>query len=128
MKCAALTKAITRPGWFMAEIPSPSPAGLHDLSAEAMKFASWLHRNPPRRTAGVNQAWQVKSRPDRGWPPWLDCGWLDPKSIRHPRRPPMPARNNAFFSDLLASISERGRTLLRRVGSPEAKPSGAELI
>src|SRR5579872_2107670 len=40
----------------------------------------------------------------------------------------MPARNNAFFSDLLASISERGRTLLRRVGSPEAKPSGAELI
>src|SRR5579864_345127 len=40
----------------------------------------------------------------------------------------MPARNNAFFSDLLASISERGRTLLRRVGSSEAKPSGAELI
>jgi len=25
--------------------------------------------------------------------------------------------NNAFFSDLLASISERGRTLLRRAGS-----------
>jgi malonyl-CoA decarboxylase len=40
----------------------------------------------------------------------------------------MPARNNAFFSDLLASISERGRTLLRRVGPPEAKPDGAELI
>ena len=36
--------------------------------------------------------------------------------------------SNAFFSDLLTSISERGRTLLRRVGSPEAKPDGAELI
>jgi malonyl-CoA decarboxylase len=40
----------------------------------------------------------------------------------------MPAINNAFFSDLLSSISERGRTLLRRVGSSEAKPDGAELI
>ena len=30
--------------------------------------------------------------------------------------------SNAFFSDLLTSISERGRTLLRRVGSSEAKP------
>ena len=39
----------------------------------------------------------------------------------------MPAINNAFFSDLLSSISERGRTLLRRVGS-DAKPDGAELI
>ncbi len=36
--------------------------------------------------------------------------------------------SNAFFSDLLASISERGRTLLRRVGSSEAKPDGDELI
>jgi malonyl-CoA decarboxylase len=36
--------------------------------------------------------------------------------------------SNAFFSDLLSSISERGRTLLRRVGSAEAKPDGAELI
>ena len=36
--------------------------------------------------------------------------------------------SNAFFSDLLTSISERGRTLLRRVGSSEAKPDGAELI
>ncbi|HKO73106.1 MAG TPA: malonyl-CoA decarboxylase [Bradyrhizobium sp.] len=36
--------------------------------------------------------------------------------------------SNAFFSDLLTSISERGRILLRRVGSPEAKPDGAELI
>ena len=36
--------------------------------------------------------------------------------------------SNAFFSDLLTSISERGRTLLRRVGSSEAKPDGAGLI
>src|ERR1700687_5051025 len=40
----------------------------------------------------------------------------------------MPAMNNAFFSDLLSSISERGRTLLRRVGSSDAKSDGAELI
>jgi malonyl-CoA decarboxylase len=40
----------------------------------------------------------------------------------------MPTINNAFFSDLLSSISERGRTLLRRVGSSDAKPDGAELI
>jgi malonyl-CoA decarboxylase len=40
----------------------------------------------------------------------------------------MPAMNNAFFSDLLSSISERGRTLLRRVGSSETKPDGAELV
>jgi len=36
--------------------------------------------------------------------------------------------NNAFFSDLLASISERGRTLLRRGGPSEPKQDGAELI
>src|SRR6202161_1754549 len=36
--------------------------------------------------------------------------------------------NNAFFSDLLTSISERGRTLLRRVGSSEEKPDAAGLI
>jgi malonyl-CoA decarboxylase len=36
--------------------------------------------------------------------------------------------SNAFFSDLLASISERGRTLLRRVGSSDARPDSAELI
>src|SRR6202045_3389413 len=36
--------------------------------------------------------------------------------------------SNAFFSDLLASVTERGRTLLRRVGSSDAKPDGAELI
>ena len=36
--------------------------------------------------------------------------------------------SNAFFSDLLASISERGRTLLRRAGSPDAKQDPSELI
>ena len=36
--------------------------------------------------------------------------------------------SNAFFSDLLTSISERGRTLLRRAGSAEPKRDGAELI
>src|SRR5579863_10319164 len=36
--------------------------------------------------------------------------------------------NNAFFSDLLTSISERGRTLLRRVGSSEEKPDANGLI
>src|SRR5215212_3898785 len=36
--------------------------------------------------------------------------------------------SNAFFSDLLTSISERGRTLLRRVGSSEPKQDGDELI
>jgi malonyl-CoA decarboxylase len=35
---------------------------------------------------------------------------------------------NAFFSDLLASISERGRTLLRRVGSSGDKPDASTLI
>jgi malonyl-CoA decarboxylase len=36
--------------------------------------------------------------------------------------------NNAFFSDLLTSISERGRTLLRRAGSPETKKTASDLI
>src|SRR5882762_67833 len=36
--------------------------------------------------------------------------------------------SNAFFSDLLASISERGRTLLRRAGSSEAKQDASGLI
>jgi malonyl-CoA decarboxylase len=35
---------------------------------------------------------------------------------------------NAFFSDLLSTISERGRTLLRRNGAPAAKPDAAGLI
>ena len=36
--------------------------------------------------------------------------------------------SNPFFSDLLSSISERGRTLLRRVGSSDDKQDGAGLI
>jgi malonyl-CoA decarboxylase len=40
----------------------------------------------------------------------------------------MPARNNAFFSDLLASISERGRTLLRRASTSDAKHDASDLI
>jgi len=40
----------------------------------------------------------------------------------------MPARNNAFFSDLLASISERGRTLLRRSGPSDAKQDASDLV
>jgi malonyl-CoA decarboxylase len=36
--------------------------------------------------------------------------------------------NNAFFSDLLASISERGRTLLRRAGSSDGKQDASGLI
>src|SRR6201988_4881773 len=35
---------------------------------------------------------------------------------------------NAFFSDLLASISERGRTLLRRTGSSDGKQDAAALV
>jgi malonyl-CoA decarboxylase len=40
----------------------------------------------------------------------------------------MPTRNNAFFSDLLASISERGRTLLRRAGTSDHKQDASGLI
>src|ERR1700730_17779188 len=36
--------------------------------------------------------------------------------------------NNAFFSDLLASISERGRTLLRRAGSSDGKQDASDLV
>jgi malonyl-CoA decarboxylase len=36
--------------------------------------------------------------------------------------------SNAFFSDLLASISERGRSLLGRAGSPGAKQNPSDLI
>jgi malonyl-CoA decarboxylase len=36
--------------------------------------------------------------------------------------------SNAFFSDLLASISERGRTLLRRAGSSDDKQDASELL
>ena len=40
----------------------------------------------------------------------------------------MPARNNAFFSDLLASISERGRTLLRRAAPSDDRQDPSDLI
>jgi malonyl-CoA decarboxylase len=40
----------------------------------------------------------------------------------------MPSRNNAFFSDLLASISERGRTLLRRAATSDARQDASDLI
>jgi malonyl-CoA decarboxylase len=40
----------------------------------------------------------------------------------------MPPRNNAFFSDLLASISERGRTLLRRASTPDDRRDASDLI
>jgi malonyl-CoA decarboxylase len=36
--------------------------------------------------------------------------------------------SNAFFSDLLASISERGRTLLRRAGSSDGKQDASGLV
>src|SRR6202046_2905219 len=36
--------------------------------------------------------------------------------------------SNAFFSDLLASISERSRTLLRRAGSSDHKQDASDLI
>jgi malonyl-CoA decarboxylase len=36
--------------------------------------------------------------------------------------------SNDFFSGLLSSISERGRTLLRRSGPPDAKQDASELI
>ena len=35
---------------------------------------------------------------------------------------------NAFFSDLLATISERGRSLLRRGDAADGKEDGADLI
>lgn len=35
---------------------------------------------------------------------------------------------NAFFSDLLSTISERGRTLLRRGGSSDGRPDASELL
>ncbi len=35
---------------------------------------------------------------------------------------------NAFFSDLLSTISERGRTLLRRAGSSDTRQDPSELV
>jgi malonyl-CoA decarboxylase len=48
--------------------------------------------------------------------------------LRSNRISPPDMSNNAFFSDLLASISERGRTLLRRGGSSGTKRDASELI
>src|SRR6266481_2583024 len=36
--------------------------------------------------------------------------------------------SNAFFSDLLTSISERGRTLLRRGGSSDTREDASDLV
>ena len=36
--------------------------------------------------------------------------------------------SNAFFSDLLASISERGRNLLGRAGSSDSKQNASDLV
>src|ERR1700741_2239794 len=35
---------------------------------------------------------------------------------------------NAFFSDLLSTISDRGRTLLRRGGQPDVKGDASDLV
>ena len=35
---------------------------------------------------------------------------------------------NAFFTDLLSTISERGRTLLRRGNSSETRQDASELL
>src|ERR1700728_1853065 len=60
----------------------------------------------------------------------LDCYPRRLKSMqqfRPNRTSPPDMSNNAFFSDLLASISERGRTLLRRAGSSHARQDASEL-
>src|ERR1700678_905443 len=36
--------------------------------------------------------------------------------------------SNAFFADLLTSSSERGRSLLRRAGPPDAREDASDLI
>jgi malonyl-CoA decarboxylase len=53
---------------------------------------------------------------------------LNPCNIPLDQDSYLPAMSNAFFSDLLASISERGRTLLRRAGSSDAKQDTSSLI
>jgi malonyl-CoA decarboxylase len=53
---------------------------------------------------------------------------LNPCHHRAPYGFKMPARNNAFFSDLLASISERGRILLRRAATSDNKQDASDLI
>ena len=60
----------------------------------------------------------------------LDCEPPHLKSMQQAARTGFdpPAMNNAFFSDLLASISERGRTLLRRGGPSNGKQDASDLI
>jgi malonyl-CoA decarboxylase len=60
----------------------------------------------------------------------LDCDPLHPKSVYNVAQigSGSPDMNNAFFSDLLASISERGRTLLRRAGSADDRQDASELV
>jgi malonyl-CoA decarboxylase len=53
---------------------------------------------------------------------------LNPCNIQFILDSTLPAMSNAFFSDLLASISERGRTLLRRAGSSNGKQDASGLI
>jgi malonyl-CoA decarboxylase len=50
------------------------------------------------------------------------------QQFRPNRTSPPDMSNNAFFSDLLASISERGRTLLRRAGSSHAGQDASGLM
>ena len=60
----------------------------------------------------------------------LDCDRLRLKSrVRFRNTPDSTDRMaNAFFSDLLATISERGRTLLRRGGPSDARKDASELL
>src|SRR5438132_7506411 len=61
----------------------------------------------------------------------LDCDRHRPKSHIRFRRHQLdstPRMANAFFSDLLSTISERGRTLLRRGEPSVARPLASELL
>src|SRR5258708_18612400 len=53
---------------------------------------------------------------------------LNPCNIPRGLDSTLPAMSNAFFSDLLASISERGRTLLRPGGSSNGRQDTAGLF
>jgi malonyl-CoA decarboxylase len=59
----------------------------------------------------------------------LDTGWHDPKSyLRFGITGFVFSMASAFFSDLLATISERGRTLLGRGGPCDDKQEPCELL
>src|SRR4029077_9625329 len=51
-----------------------------------------------------------------------------PYKVRHHLPDSTPSMANAFFSDLLSTISERGRTLLRRGGSSDTRQESSELL